>query len=490
MYVINKFGEFVVPKYSIPAEKYIDVRSDIYNTTIKVPWNNPNNKFKNNKQILCFREDKKNFYIPREFGIRYFKPKKIILKIGKYKKFNKKYNTTITLRNIQVDVINELIDIYNECKVLGGILKANTGFGKTILCIYLANILRIKTLIVVKYVSLAEQWQNEINKVLLIPIKNIPILSNIPKSKIDTATNIIRECDFAIIVSKSLSHSKKFKRSDFKYFGFVILDEIHSLITNKTFKMFRKISRRFTLGVTATPIRLDNYHELYLDYIGPILCEKIINVVIHKRNPKVFFYNINYINISKPKIYTFEKTKGVDYTTTYKCMAKCINRKNKILSIIKNNAILNKKIKKILIICKYRDEIDWLYEQIKKVNGSVCKLYSMSKSSDRKQMTINIQKSKIIIGIYNLSKQGLNINNCNCLILLHSPIIHKNMHDEWHYSELEQLVGRVFRDKNELSPNIWLFNDNFSFFKKHTLLKKKFIKKIKGWKLKTINLNI
>jgi superfamily II DNA or RNA helicase len=442
---ISKSGKCVCEIDKISYMKYIEIRTklmDIY------PWKKTKYKI---KPINIFKQTKKYIIIPRIFGIETFGfPKKILLNNGL--NFDGKYKSLIKMRDYQQKAVDK---IYNEYKkgIFGGCLIMPTGSGKTLTSIQLALKINKKTLIIVNTKSLANQWRNEIKK-------NIgEIISD----------------DFKIYILASI-YRGKYKWSDFINYGLTIIDEVHIIPTQSHVKIFNYISRRFILGLTATPKRLDGLEIINKYFIGNILYK--IEKIYEGLKPKIYIYNHYPKNIKILK----RKDGKVDYIETYKSL--CFNKDR--LEIIKKLIIKFVNLStKTIIIGPYRKLLDLLYEKLKDLID-IGIYYSVKTKHELEMQKKTLLNKKNILAINFLAKQSLNIYDCDCLILLVSPFIQKDKENKKNTLTIDQYIGRVLRKKHIKSPKIILFDDNFWVFKKHSKTRIKFFQD-KKWEITYLN---
>ena len=92
------------------------------------------------------------------------------------------------------------------------------GYGKTVIGLYLASKLGVKTLVVVHKEFLVNQWKERIKQFL--PYARI--------GKIQGSKIFVEGYDIVIGMLQSIS-MKEYPESTFKDFGFVIYDECHHL---------------------------------------------------------------------------------------------------------------------------------------------------------------------------------------------------------------------------------------------------------------------
>ncbi len=379
--------------------------------------------------------------IPRMFGLQKFIPyllkdpyivnfsKKNIL-ISSGTKMDIKYKPIFPLKPNQRKAYNHVLKEYKKGK-LGGILKMGTGIGKTFTSLCIANAINYKTLIIVKTRALAYQWISEIEKFF-------------PKASKSIVENTIDK-DFNVCIRNKLmtigNRKCKFNLNHTTHIHTVIVDEVHSMISKKVLSMYNIISRRFILGITATTKKYNGMHTLLSYYIGPVLYnEKYIYdgaapnifMIMHKRD-------------------STKKLKG-NFTEQYLALTNEKDRIDRLVTLI-DECYLNDKYEKILIIGKYKSTLNKIYDKLKyKDDAGV--FYSGIEFPDK----------KIILGIEQLSAEGLNIPDCNCLIMINPPIIKKDKNNELNFTSIKQMTGRCLRKKWYESPDIYVINDKYNLW--------------------------
>jgi DNA excision repair protein ERCC-3 len=142
-------------------------------------------------------------------------------------------------RPIQIELRNyqqEAVEKFRKYGSIGVFWMPSAG--KTIIGLYLMNMLKGKKLIVVPTLTLVEQWKQRITQYTTIPI---------------------HECD---IITYSSAH----KVID-KEYTFTIFDECHHLPAN-VFSKLALIKTKYRLGLSATPYREDGRNELIFALTG------------------------------------------------------------------------------------------------------------------------------------------------------------------------------------------------------------------------------
>ncbi|ARF10039.1 superfamily II DNA or RNA helicase [Indivirus ILV1] len=111
------------------------------------------------ESFTVYRENNNNLAIPRYYGLKYLGPAKNLIK-----EENTKVNFEFqgNLRGTQVEVAKVALEKIKN--IGGGILQLHTGYGKTVLALYLTSVLKVKALILVHKTFLMDQWYDRIKK--------------------------------------------------------------------------------------------------------------------------------------------------------------------------------------------------------------------------------------------------------------------------------------------------------------------------------------
>jgi superfamily II DNA or RNA helicase len=152
------------------------------------------------------------------------------------------------------------------------IISCYTGFGKTILAINLACVIKLKTLIIINKVILIKQWEDSIKR--FCPDASVQKLTT--KSK-------ITDSDFYIMNAINV---KKMGDKFFNDIGLCIIDECHLIMAESLSKSLHFISPRYLIGLSATPYRPDNLDILLELYFGK-------NKIIRTMKRKHIIYQVN-----------------------------------------------------------------------------------------------------------------------------------------------------------------------------------------------------
>ena len=157
--------------------------------------------------------------------------------------------------------IEQDIALKNLMKYENGILKAPTGFGKTVICCKLISEKKVNTLIITEKLQLLNQWRTRIKQFL-----NVDNVGQFSSKKVD----ITNEID--VVSIKSIWNNGKFN-DIVKNYGMVIIDECHHLAAFTYESAVNTINSKYVYGVTATPERENGHTPIIKMQCGDIRYE-------------------------------------------------------------------------------------------------------------------------------------------------------------------------------------------------------------------------
>jgi len=360
--------------------------------------------------------------------------------------------SSIKLRDYQKDAIKSIKKAYDS-GLLGGVLKMSTGSGKTYTSLCAAAEIGKKTLIITDNKEEQRKWI-KVSKEIIGNCVDCLLSS-------DTQEEMIKKIDEnnVIITMHHALYRGKFKVSSFYKIGLVIIDELQTYMTMSYIKMFRYISRRFILGMTATDTRQDKLHYLIPYFVGKIIYEK--------NNCYTGVYPlVKMINYHGPDEFT-KILRGTKNETQCSKMVTQISkdpyRNNMILSIIKKE-IKNPGV--ILVMSLRINQLKLLFDKCKEYNPGLIIGAKTKKETDK---VVAAYDKKLIFCSLNIGKKGLDILNARCMILSNS---FKTADGGKHKESLDQLTGRILRQNWKIQPIIWAINDMFTFFAIHQKLRR------------------
>lgn len=279
---------------------------------------------------------------------------------------NKKELTQIHKTNIiliqnedknQYEVIKDIIHNHRENNSV--ILDLYTGFGKTIIGLYLASYFK-KTLVIISYNVLYEQW--------MMKIKEFNI-------------------DYVDVVKLITEHNKPFTQL-IKEYDMIILDECHH-----EFRRSKELIERYEIeqliGLSATPLKDERIDQLF---------KKIISIpLVHRK------YIVQPIKLNFKCTLKKNKRGEIDYTLA---MSELINNQNRLNKIVK---FINERLHlKSLILVKNISTVEYLKTHLNTEDISTFK-------GNMKNLDLEKQ---IVIGTYPKMGVGLDTNCFKALYLL------------------------------------------------------------------------
>ena len=162
---------------------------------------------------MLFTENSKRIYIPKFYGLQKFGIPNINKISNGITCSNLEFNGT--LREQQIEPVNNFIEAANDPLRMGGIISVPCGFGKTIMAVYIACYFKKKTMFISHKDFLNQQFLESVKT--FVPNAKI---GKIKQSKVD-----VENKDIVIASLQSLA-MRDYDINIFNDFGLVIIDEI------------------------------------------------------------------------------------------------------------------------------------------------------------------------------------------------------------------------------------------------------------------------
>jgi len=415
MVLANKiFLTNVPPSMSGAIKNALSLPDPSYHQALK---RNPNAKFYLSKDIKYYEEsrDKSVLAIGRgnyDRVVRYAAQHGQRLRItDKRSSRRSRLRSTIELREYQLGVPEEIV------RKDGGIVRLDTGWGKSIAALKVAEILNERTLIIVPKLDLVHQFRGEFEKYFVSGS-----LGRIQGSNFEIG-------DITIATIQSLRNRIKNRELKGDEFGCVIVDECHLTVPKKSRAIIQHFSPKYLYGFTATDRRTDGQGEALEFIFG----EKIADKSILRASPKVDIY----ANLSH--IWVDEYPKMIDE------MVKDYDRNNLICDIIKKEAAEGGKI---LILTKRIKHYEILNELLGETIRGIT-LESKLGTKERNNLFSKLRSGTIkfdcIFGTFSLLSTGIDFPILDTLVIagdLKSDVL------------TEQSAGRILRLLEGKDPKI------------------------------------
>jgi superfamily II DNA or RNA helicase len=364
------------------------------------------------KPHKLFSEDEEYLYVPKQYGIETFGP---FIKTDRIvpKTPDSHWFFQGTLRDVQVPVVNSFLTPEPH----DGVISLQTGGGKTICALYIASRLKVPTIILVHNTFLKDQWVDRIKAFL-------------PKARIGFLQgDTVDIHDKDIIVAMLQSLALKDYGPIFKHIGFTIVDECHHIASDCFSRSIPKVTSQYMLGLSATPERKDRLMHVIHWLLGPLLyksntADKVddhVNVEYYEFEPSDPKFNEVILNPS-----------GVMFTSLMVNKVVASEERNKFLVSILEDVYAEPE-RRILVLTDRVDHTKALVEQMNPAMRADSGILGRDVKAEQRQELISTKR--ILIGTYQMCKEGFDVPSLNTLLMATSR------------PDVDQILGRILREE-------------------------------------------
>jgi superfamily II DNA or RNA helicase len=387
---------YSIAKTSLSTEQIDKIKKEL---TMK-PQVNFNMGIKNKEDDITFelyRETENRIYIPRYYGLTNFGIPKICKLTGGA---DISVDFIGKLRDAQVEPVKNFIEAARNPQKMGGIISVPCGFGKTIMSLYIACLIKKKTMFISHKDFLNQQFIDTVKE--FAPSAKIGIIK---QKKVDTENK-----DFIIASLQSLA-MRDYDSKIFEDIGFVIIDEVHHTGAQVFCRAFKKLNTPIILGLSATLNRKDGMRKVFEYYIGGSVYSiknkeyTDVDINIHK----YYVPNIEYSIVKK----MWNGKENIAAMINNICSFK--PRNEYIISILID--ILKKEPdRRVLILSERRGQLKSIEDYI--IEHNIANKDYGYYVGGMKQDQLNISSDKqIILATFQLASEGFNVPSLNTLIL-------------------------------------------------------------------------
>lgn len=319
----------------------------------------------------------------------------------------------------------------------------------TVMAIYLICQIQKKTLVVVHKDFLMQQWKERINQ--FCPSAKIGIIK---AKQIDT-----QDKDIVIASLQSLS-MKEYDKEVLNGFGFVVIDEVHHTSAEVFSRALRKVSFKYTLGLSATIKRKDGLSKVFMWYLGSVLFSNVKNTKTDNVDIDCLYYYDPAPSYSK-EVYMMGSKLNIS-----KMLNNICEHEPRVIMIADKikNIIDKEPCRKIIVLSDRRMHLSNIGERLLRLGISSGNYFGGMKQQDLKAS----EEKQVILGTFCMVSEGFDCKSLDTLVLA-SP-----------KSDVVQSVGRILREEQKNRRNTPLvvdIIDQFSVFEKQALKRQQYYKK-------------
>lgn len=372
------------------------------------------------------------------------------------------------LRDYQENIVN----ICHDSLTLkgGGLISVGCGMGKTVMALYVACKLKVKTLVVVHKTFLQNQW---IERIKEYTNANIGILR---RDKIDVYGKDI------VLGSIQSIAKRDYGKDIFKQFGLVIYDEAHHVSAKYFSKSLLKTGCKYTLALTATPYRSDGLINVMYWFLGKCIYKQKEKINKNVTVKKIYYHSDDNVLFAEKKLWRKIGNRGKMLPNTSKMitnLSEICDRTELQVQII-NSIIKKDSNRKILILSNRISHIKELKRRYDEIIADSIKNGSMEEDEiqtcffhgqlSNAQIDFSSKFGDVIFGTFEMAQEALDIMRLNTVMFLTPK------------KDIKQASGRILRKilcQGDAKPLIVDFIDDLSIFVKHGTHRSKYYQKRK-----------
>jgi superfamily II DNA or RNA helicase len=370
-------------------------------------------------EFLVYRESVSKFYVPRVFGLEKFGvPTHVTLTNGTAAS-GLVFDGILRPRQ-EAPVAAFLVAAVDPLR-RGGILELACAEGKTVMSLYIACQLGVRTLVIAHKEFLCNQWHERIRQ--FIPTAKVGIIK---QSKV-----VVDNMDIVLASLQSLA-MRDYNDDIFKGFGFVILDECHHTGAEVFSRALAKVNSRVMLGLSATVTRKDGLTKVFEWHIG-----KPVYTIRKRDDPDVTIVINNYYD-SDPE-YCEERLMWNGKVNFAATISAIVNFAPRNAIIIEMMCAIKQRDpeRRILVLSERRGHLNALRDLIMAVPDNILGTIGYYVGGMKEAALKASESADVLLATYAMASEGMDVPGLDTLVLA-SPV-----------TAIEQPVGRILRQKPE-----------------------------------------
>jgi superfamily II DNA or RNA helicase len=337
-------------------------------------------------------------------------------------------------------------------------LQMDTGLGKSFVAAELICRLKYRTCIIVPKKGLAIQMKEDLLKAFKSAKESFiyPDIETSKKKMVFTRppadkTGWAPPSEGPEICILVINTAAKMDSEFFANFGLIIYDEVHAYCADSFSEIFWVTdTAKYTLGMTATPDRIDGMELLLKIHLGPtILAEDIYGPAIGKAS--AFTGTVRKVEYYGPKEFTKTMTSSTGLLSTILMAKQFLEDPLRMALAADILCKLYRGGHDIYVFCQTKDPLTFLKDRLLKLlrpkkdtqdsqQIGVDDIFVVTGDTTTSAIEEARTNARIFLTTYSLSSTGLSLPRFTALILL-TPM----------KSNSKQIVGRIFRKGSDES---------------------------------------
>lgn len=396
--------------YTIPKDQLSISQQDRIRRDLMVTKSQPALSFARPEPYPVYREAATRFYLPQFYGLKTFgpttKPSKLRPPIPMSQSFAGK------LREDQQVVAN--LALKSLRGVGGALLELHCGYGKTVVGLYIAAALGVKTVVIVHKEFLMTQWKERIE--MFLPGARL--------GKIQADVVDIDDKDIVMVMLQSLA-TKEYPIDLFSGVGLVIVDECHHMSAEVFSNALFKAVAPHMLGLSATMRRKDGLSRVFKMFLGDVAAKR-------EQSSDTEVRAMHYHNDDEDFNETVMGFQGtVNFSSMLSKLSSCDHRLDYVANIVRE-LVVEEERDQILVLTHFRAMIDALSDRFQKMGIDHGYYVGGMKPEDLEKSATR----RVVLGTFAMAEEGLDIKTLDTEVLATSK------------SDVVQAVGRVQRSPN------------------------------------------